>query len=404
MKVSMITREWPPHVYGGAGVHIEYLTGELKKLMDVDVRCFGQQRQTEKSLTVKGYDMWKVLNNEANPKLNMPLQTLSTDLAIVADNMDSDIVHTHTWYASFGGFLAKMLYNIPLVTTTHSLEPHRPWKEEQIGTGYHLSSWVEKINLENADKVIAVSDEMKADVLSLFNVKEENIAVIHNGIDPSEWKPVSQDETRPWIRERFGVTGDYIMFVGRITRQKGIDVLIEATKQLPPGVKLVMRAGSPDTPEIKAEMEEWVKGRENIVWIKDKLSNDELIRLYNCAILFACPSVYEPFGIINLEAMACNTAVVATTVGGIKEVVVPGETGLLVPPSDPKALIEAINSLIADRDKAKRFGLAGRARVLEKFTWERIALKTKNCYGEVIEKYKKQHGCCTGKDKNCCAE
>ncbi|MDD2714389.1 MAG: glycogen synthase [Candidatus Wallbacteria bacterium] len=390
MKVSIVTREYPPHIYGGAGVHVNYLVGELKKLMEVDVRSWGDQNISEKNLSVKGFTTWDALKNEQTPKLDLPLQTLATDLAIVGKTMDADIVHTHTWYASFAGYLAKMLYQIPLVATTHSLEPLRPWKEEQIGTGYHLSSWAEKLALENADKIIAVSDEMKRDILNLFKVKAKNIEVIHNGIDPKEWHPISKDEIRGELEKKYGITGDYVLFVGRITRQKGIDVLVEASKSLPKGVKLVMRAGSPDTPEIKQELEEWVKGRENIIWIRQSLPNEELIKVYNCALLFICPSVYEPFGIINLEAMSCNVPVVASAVGGIKEVVVDGETGFLVPPSNPKVLADAVCSLLHDREKACRFGLAGRERVLQKFTWEKIARDTKKCYEKTIADYRKK--------------
>jgi glycogen synthase len=283
------------------------------------------------------------------------------------------------------GFLAKMLYDIPLVVTIHSLEPLRPWKKEQLGNGYHLSTWMEKTGVEAADRIIAVSNDSKKDIMKCYNVPEDKIEVIYNGIDLNQYKKTGVNVAR----KKYGIDGRYILFVGRISRQKGIIHLVDAVKYLPQDVKVVLCASTPDTEEIKMEMEEKVKLYPNIIWIDKMVTKEEIIELYSNAEVFVCPSIYEPFGIINLEAMACNTPVVASATGGIKEVVVDGETGFLVEPGNPEDLAEHIKKLLDDRELAATFGANGRKRVEEMFSWESIAKKTYDMYEDVIENYKK---------------
>ncbi|OXT06768.1 glycogen synthase [Thermoanaerobacterium thermosaccharolyticum] len=385
LKVTIFTNEFPPNIYGGAGVHVDYLTKELSKLMDVDVRCFGEQNTSLNNMSVRGYREWEILKKDSIDKLQKVLGPLSIDVAMVKDPITSNIVHCHTWYTFMAGFLAKMLYDIPLVVTIHSLEPLRPWKEEQLGNGYHLSTWMEKTGIEAADRIIAVSNDSKKDIMKCYNVPEDKIEVIYNGIDLNQYKKTDSNIAR----KKYGIDGRYILFVGRISRQKGIIHLIDAVKYLPQDVKVVLCASSPDTEEIKMEMEEKVKLYPNIIWIDKMVTKEEIIELYSNAEVFVCPSIYEPFGIINLEAMACNTPVVASATGGIKEVVVDGETGFLVEPGNPEDLAEHIKKLLDDRELAATFGANGRKRVEEMFSWESIAKKTYDMYEDVIENYKK---------------
>ena len=380
MKVTMIAREFPPYVYGGAGVHLKYLVQELTKLMEVEVRCFGDQDIKQENLKVKGYQPWNKLKEGGDRRLAGALSTLSVDLSVVQDVIDSDIVHTHTWYAAFAGYLAKLLYKVPLVVTCHSLEPLRPWKEEQLGRGYQLSSWVEKLAIEAADKIIGVSNTMKEDILKYFNVPADRVAVIHNGIDLNKWKKVTTNDTQ----KQYGVRYPYVLFVGRTTKQKGMVYLLDAADYIEPSVQIVCCTSAPDTKEVEAEITRKVAGKKNVLWINKLLKEEQYIELYSGATVFACPSIYEPFGIINLEAMACETPVVASAVGGIKEVVVPEETGILVEPANPKQLADGINRLLRDRALASRFGKNGRKRVEKYFGWPLIAQQTKDLYESLI--------------------
>src|SRR6187402_514340 len=395
MQALILTNEYPPNVYGGAGVHVEYLTRELAKLIDVDVRTFGEQDISDGSLRVRGFPVASDLS--AAPQQLRPVwAAFSRCLGFVAEPVTADVVHCHTWYAHLGGILAKVAYGIPLVITVHSLEPLRPWKREQLGGGYDASSWVERTALAMADAVIAVSQGTKDDVLAHFTVPEDRIAIVHNGIDTDEYRPQEAIDALT----RFGVdpTVPYVLFVGRITRQKGIVHLVRAIRHLDPGIGVVLCAGQPDTPEIAAEMERGVAAaqaeRPNVVWIGEMVSREEARQLYSHAAVFCCPSVYEPFGIINLEAAACETPVVASAVGGIPEVVVDGETGLLVPvelriddpmsPVDPDRfelnLAGAINALMADPAAREAMGRAGRRRAVDRFGWDSIAAATVALY------------------------
>lgn len=400
MKALFFTREFPPYVYGGAGVHVEYLADELSKLMDVDVRCFGDQETSEGSLDVKGFPYENPVFDQSNDKLKAVFKTLSTCVQMNAPEIDADVVHCHTWYAQFAGIVAKLCYGTPLVITTHSLEPLRPWKREQLGRGYEASSWVEKTAIEMADAVIAVSEETREDVLKYFDVDKEKVQVIYNGINLKEY--VKTDSTH--TLEEYGIDKDkpFVLFVGRITRQKGIIHLVNAIKYLHSDTQVVLCAGAPDTPEIAREMEDSVnevrKERDNVIWIEKMLDKKQVIELYSQASVFCCPSIYEPFGIINIEAMACETAVVASAVGGIKEVVVDGETGILIPleqqdtapfePVDPdkfsRDMAEAINAVIDDKDKAESMARKGRKRVEETFDWSAIAKQVESLYRSLL--------------------
>jgi starch synthase len=383
MRIGLLTREWPPEVYGGAGVHVEYLARELRRLAEVQVHCFGPQRG---DATAHTYD--PVLDG-ANPAL----QTLSVDLRIAAATSDCDVVHSHTWYADLAGHLSSLLHDQPHVVTVHSLEPLRPWKAEQLGGGYRLSSWAERTAVEAADAVIAVSAGMADDVLAAYPALDPaRIHVVHNGIDADEYAPVTETD----VLERHGIDPEtpYALFVGRITRQKGLSHLLRAARGLPG--QLVLCAGAPDTPEIAAETAQLVAelqaARTGVVWVRDMLPRADLVQLLSSATVFVCPSVYEPLGIVNLEAMACETAVVASAVGGIPEVVVDGETGYLVPydpaqADDPAfvttfeaSLAERINALTADPSTATAFGRAGRQRCIDEFSWAKIAAETVEVY------------------------
>jgi len=395
LKVLFLTNEYPPHIYGGAGVHVAYLSRELAKAMPVEVRCFGDQRIEDGNLKVTGFEL-----DTSGFTCPEPLKSAFGAVRRCTDfntmNIDADIVHCHTWYSHFGGILAKKNYGIPLVITVHSLEPLRPWKREQLGGGYDFSLWIEKTALEMADAIIAVSGETKRDIERLFDVDPARVHVIHNGVDPEEYRKVSSTEAL----RRHGIDPGkpYLLFVGRITRQKGIVYLVRAIPYMDPNFQIVLCAGAPDTPEIAEEMKDAVesatRARSDVIWIEEMVDRNAVIELYSHAAVFCCPSIYEPFGIINLEAMACETAVVASAVGGIKEVVVDGKTGFLVPleqmkespfePLDPEKfsrdLAAKINELMRDRDLQEKFGKAGRKRAEERFSWSTIARKTKALY------------------------
>jgi glycogen synthase len=405
MHITILTNEYPPHVYGGAGVHVEYLTRELARLdggaHDVDVLSFGDQDEQHGNLRVQGIEpSTKIAVRD--PRHAKLMDTLVRDLQMAGAVGDADIVHGHTWYSHFAGCLAKQLTGAKLVLTTHSLEPHRPWKVEQLGSGYHASSWIERTAYDNADGVIAVSSSMKEDVQELYGVPDERIRVIYNGIDPDQYRP----RPDPEVLRRYGIDPDvpFVLFVGRITRQKGILHLVRALPHLDADgpLQVVLCAGAPDTDEIAAEMETAVAEAKadadaDIIWIPKMMPKDDVIALYSEAAVFVCPSVYEPFGIINLEAMACETPVVASAVGGIPEIVVPGETGLLVDfeatadgaePADPdgfaRDLAAAVNDLLGDSSRLETMGQASRRRVEEHFTWSRIAEQTLDFYQSLL--------------------
>lgn len=399
MKALFLTNEFPPNIYGGAGVHVDYLSRELSKIIDVEARAFGDQDVTEPHLRVRGFGL--DTSGYACPKpLNSVFGALQRCLDFNTAGIDADIVHCHTWYSHFGGLLAKLNYGIPMVLTVHSLEPLRPWKREQLGGGYDFTCWLERTAIEMADAVIAVSKETKADVLRLFNVPEERVRIIYNGIDLDEYKKVETTEAL----ERYGIDPKvpFVLFVGRIARQKGIVHLANAIRYMDPGFQVVLCAGAPDTPEIAEEMKQAVNTaratREGVIWIEEMVQKSTVYELYSNAAVFCCPSIYEPFGIINLEAMACETPVVASKVGGIPEVVVDGETGFLVPidqmdvspfePRDPdryaRDLAARINELMADPEKRASFGKAGRRRAEEIFSWKSIAAQTVVLYEELI--------------------
>lgn len=395
MKALLLTNEYPPHVYGGAGVHVDYLSRALARLMEVEVRCFGRQEESEGNLKVRGFGV-----DESGfgcpAALRAVFAATQCDNAMAAAGTDANLVHVHTWYTNLGGILAKLNYGIPLVLTVHSLEPLRPWKREQLGGGYDFALWVERAAIEMADAVIAVSESTKVDVLRLFDMDPARVKVIHNGIDLGEYTERRDDG----VLKRYGIdpAQPYVLFVGRITRQKGIIHLVRALRYLDPGFQVVLCAGAPDTLEIAAEMKSAVEAaqreRPGVVWIEKMLPKDEVIALYSGAEVFVCPSIYEPFGIINLEAMACGTPVVASAVGGIPEVVVHGETGLLVPveqskeaPFEPVStdsfafnLAEAINELMRDEVRRRYMAREARRRVEENFSWEAIARKTAELY------------------------
>jgi starch synthase len=400
MRILFMTNEFPPHIYGGAGVHVEYLSRELAKRVPLEVRSFNEQSYVKGGLTVRGTKVDASQFSSCPVPFISPLRALATCLAFNGQGIDADVVHCHTWYAHFGGVLAKLLYGTLLVVTVHSLEPLRPWKREQIGRGYDLSTWVEKTTLEMADAVVAVSESTRKDLLRLFNIRPERIKIIPNGIDTDEYRPVG----RPDILSHFGIDydGPYILFVGRMTRQKGLYYLLQAAQYLDPKLQIVLCAGESDTPELQAELEGMVEDlkhrRRGIVWIPGMLERDTVIALYSHAAVFCCPSIYEPFGIINLEAMACGTPVVGSAVGGIPEVVIDGETGFIVearlspePPHEPtdpagfvKGLADALNRLGCDPELSRRMGEAGRRRVLEHYSWRSIAERTLSLYEELV--------------------
>ena len=407
MKIAFLTNEYPPHVYGGAGVHVEYLAEELAAIDQgrhaVDVLCFGEQREHRGSLRVTGV-LPPVELPGHDPRHAKLFATLLQDIMMTGQLADCDVVHCHTWYTHLAGCIGRILQDVPLVLTTHSLEPHRPWKVEQLGTAYGVSSWIERIAYETADGVVAVSGSMRRDVHDLYGVPLDRIRVIHNGIDLREYRPTPD----PAVLRQFDIDVDvpYVLFVGRITRQKGIMHLVRAIRHFQPGVQVVLCAGAPDTPEIATEMAAAVDAARadsphRIIWIREMLPRETLIRLYTHAAIFVCPSVYEPFGIINLEAMACETPVVASAVGGIPEVVEHGETGLLVvlevinpteseprhPEQFSRDLAAAVNTLL--QDAALRAAMARRARIRveEHFSWTSIARQTLAFYEDVIARH-----------------
>ena len=385
MRAALISREYPPEVYGGAGVHIEFLARELRKLIEVEVHCFGADRDEP--------DVHAYRTPPGLATANAALATLGVDLEMTAglgagDRPVADVVHSHTWYANLAGYLASLLYDIPHVVTAHSLEPMRPWKAEQLGGGYRLSSWAERTAYEAAAAVVAVSTGMRVDILSAYPALDPSrVHIIPNGIDTQLYAPVPGRD----VLQRYGLELDrpIALFVGRITRQKGVGHLVAAAADFAPGVQLALCAGAPDTPELAAEITAAVRqlqaGREGVVWIQEMLPRDELLQLLTAADVFLCPSIYEPQGIVNLEAMACETAVVASRVGGIPDVVVEGKTGLLVDyAADPKVFetgfAEAVNELISDRERTKAMGLAGRERAVTEYGWDAIAARTVQLY------------------------
>ena len=386
MKALLLTREYPPHVYGGAGVVVDQLAHALRRRMAVEVRCFGEREPATDGIAVRGYTPWERLRGGPDgPRFAPALETLSIGLAMARDPVDADVAHAHTWYADMGGLWIRTLHRIPLVVTLHSLEPLRPWKADQLGTGYLLSSWIEKAAVEAADRVIAVSTRMREDILAHFGVEPRRVVVVHNGIDPDRFR---HTEARDAL-DRLGVRPPYALFVGRVTDQKGIFHLLEAARALPPGVQLVLCASAPDTPEIEARLRRAVPDHPNVLWIDAMVPVDTVVQLYSHAAVFVCPSVYEPFGLINLEAMACETPVVASAVGGILEVVEDGVTGLLVPPARPDELAAALRRVLENPELGRRLGRAGRRRVEERFSWASVAERTERVYGEAIEEFRR---------------
>jgi alpha-maltose-1-phosphate synthase len=402
MRVGLMTREYPPQVYGGAGVHVEYLSRELAKLIEVEVHCWGMQHSDEGNLHVRGDEPPPEVTAGSDAKFKTAVDALALNLSQMKELAEIDVVHTHTWYASMAGFLAKKLYRIPFVLTTHSLEPLRAWKAEQLGSGYAMSSWMERTAILDADAIIAVSHGTKADILRAYpEVDAAKVHVIYNGIDLAEYRKTAV--TDALVKYGVDVSAPYVLFVGRITRQKGVVHLVDAVKYLPAGMQIVLCAGAPDTPEIAAEMRAGVEAARvaggNIVWIEKMVTKPEAIELYSNCRVFCCPSVYEPFGIINLEAMACRAPVVASAVGGILEVVVDGVTGFLVPfAADPvtgfpvdgdkfaRDLAARLAELMADPARCKAMGEAGRKRVEETFAWETIAEQTVELYRGLVER------------------
>jgi alpha-maltose-1-phosphate synthase len=394
LDIAILTKEYPPHIYGGAGVHVEYLTREIEKLNEGKIRilCFGDQHEVSGRREVIGVGPCSSISTH-NKGLHSLLDTLMRDVAMIDRLTEADIIHCHTWYTHLAGCLLKQMLKAPLVLTTHSLEPHRPWKREQLGAGYDASSWLERRAYREADGVIAVSWAMRQDVHRIYGVPMERIELIHNGIDENQYRTISN----PDVLNHYGIDGGrpYVLMVSRMTRQKGIPHFLEAAKYFEPGLQVVMCASSPDTAEYMGEIAAKVSRMSGdtarkIIWILETVPRDALIALYSHAALFVCPSIYEPFGIINLEAMACETPVVASAVGGIPEVVQDGVTGRLVPfepvsgdnpePKDPERFAEdlayAVNSLLAAPDELKNMGVAARKRVEAHFTWEAVARKT----------------------------
>jgi alpha-maltose-1-phosphate synthase len=395
LRVDLLTREYPPEVYGGAGVHVEYLARDLRPLADVRVHCFGAERD---EAGVTAYPEPAELGGA-----NAALRVMGIDLAMAAGAEGTDLVHSHTWYANFAGHTAKLLHGVPHVVTTHSLEPLRPWKAEQLGGGYALSSFCERTAIEHADAIVAVSGGMKRDVLTAYpSVDPDKIRVVYNGIDTEQYQPDQGTD----VIERLGIdlNRPSVVFVGRITRQKGLPYLMRACHDLPPETQIVLLAGAPDTKEIAAEVEGLAiqlrnaRDENGVIWVQEMLPKHEVVQVLTHATVFVCPSIYEPMGIVNLEAMACETAVVATATGGIPEVVADGETGVLVPieqlgdgsgtPVDPEKFVAdlaaAMTKLIKDPQRAATMGLAGRRRAVDHFSWSRIAADTLSVYRSVL--------------------
>lgn len=406
MKIALFSNEFPPNIYGGAGVHIDFLSQELAKLGSVEVRCFGSQSENISNMHVLGITSSLTKMEDPNNSHIKMFHNLSKNVEMAQATPDADIIHCHTWYTHLAGVFSRELLQVPLILTTHSLETHRPWKVEQLGNGYFLSRWIEQQAYTTADGVIAVSEQMKHDVIEAYGVAPEKVTVIHNGIDPEFYQPTFDAAL---LRE-YGIDPEvpFVLFVGRITRQKGISQLIAAAKHFNKNCQIVLCAGAPDTPEIAAETEALIAAlkaeRDGVILISEMLPREKIKILYSHARVFACPSLYEPFGIINLEAMACETPVVGSFVGGIPEIIVEGQTGYLVPlesvsrtdfnPENPDAFQKdfaaKINILLDDEGLALRMGKAGRERVLKQFSWESIAKTTFNYYQEVINKFEKE--------------
>jgi glycogen synthase len=406
MKIALFSNEFPPNIYGGAGVHIDFLSQELAKLGQVEVRCFGNQEEDTKSMNILGIQ--SSLNkpeDSNNPHIKM-FHNLSRNVEMSQHTLEADVIHCHTWYTHLAGIFSRELLQSPLILTTHSLETHRPWKIEQLGNGYFLSRWIENQAYNTADGIIAVSEQMKIDVIEAYGVSPERVTVIHNGIDPDFYSPTFDDA----FLKDYGINPDipFVLFVGRITRQKGISQLISAAKYFNSNCQIVLCAGAPDTPEIALETEtlinELKKQRDGVILISEMLPREKIKILYSHARVFACPSLYEPFGIINLEAMSCETPVVGSAVGGIPEIITEGETGYLIElesisrtdfnPKNPeifqKNFAMKVNRLLDDENLANQMGKAGRKRVLEKFSWESIAKTTYNYYETVIRNFEKE--------------
>ena len=407
MKIALFTNEFPPNIYGGAGVHIDFLSQELAKLGQIEVRCFGDQKVALENMNVVGITSSLTKMEDPNNTHIKMFHNLSKNVEMAQATPDTDIIHCHTWYSHLAGIFTRELLQVPLILTTHSLETHRPWKVEQLGNGYFLSRWIEQSAYKLADGIIAVSEQMKEDVIEAYGVAKEKVTVIHNGIDPEFYKPTFDNS----LLEEYGIDPNipFVLFVGRITRQKGISQLIAAAKHFNKNSQIVLCAGAPDTKEIALETEALIadlrKERDGVILISEMLPREKIKVLYSHARVFACPSLYEPFGIINLEAMACETPVVGSHVGGIPEIIVEGATGYLVPlqsvsrtdfnPLNPEAFqkdfASKINILLDDEALATAMGKAGRVRVLQIFSWESIAKTTFNYYQEVISKFKKEY-------------
>lgn len=406
MKIALFSNEFPPNIYGGAGVHIDFLSHELAKLAKVEVRCFGQQNELSDSMHVLGISpSLNQMEDLTNPHIKM-FQNLSRNVEMAQHTLNADVIHCHTWYTHLAGVFSRELLQVPLILTTHSLETHRPWKVEQLGNGYFLSRWIEHHAYNSADGVIAVSQQMREDVIEAYGINPEKVTVIHNGIDPDFYQPTFDND----LLLEYGInpTIPFVLFVGRITRQKGISQLIEAAHYFDENCQIVLCAGAPDTPEIAKETEELItelkSKREGVILISEMLPREKVKVLYSHARVFACPSLYEPFGIINLEALSCETPVVGSAVGGIPEILTEGETGFLIPlesisrtnfnPKNPiefqKNFASKVNLLLNDENLAMQMGKAGRNRVLEKFSWESIAKTTYNYYEEMISKFEKE--------------
>ena len=406
MKIALFTNEFPPNIYGGAGVHIDFLSQELAKLAQVEVRCFGNQSVNDANMHVEGISssLTKMVD-DSNPQIKM-FHNMSRNVEMAQATPEADVIHCHTWYTHLAGIMTRELLQSPLILTTHSLETHRPWKLEQLGNGYFLSRWIENSAYNAADGIIAVSQQMKIDVVEAYDVDPKKVTVIHNGIDPEFYKPTFDESLL--LEYGIDLKIPFVLFVGRITRQKGISQLIAAAKHFNKNCQIVLCAGAPDTKEIAEETEALIadlsKERAGVILISEMLPREKIKVLYSHARVFACPSLYEPFGIINLEAMACETPVVGSHVGGIPEIIVEGATGFLVPlksvsrtnfnPIDPeffqKTFAEKVNVLLEDEVLAAKMGKAGRERVLKIFSWESIAKTTFDYYQKVIGEFVKE--------------
>ncbi|WP_395044013.1 glycogen synthase [Flavobacterium sp.] len=406
MKIALFSNEFPPNIYGGAGVHIDFLSNQLSKLAQVEVRCFGNQLEKKETMNIIGINSSLTqMDDESNSHIKM-FHNLSKNVEMSHHTLQADIIHCHTWYTHLAGIFSRELLQVPLILTTHSLEIHRPWKVEQLGNGYFLSRWIENHAYNTADGVIAVSQQMKTDVVEAYGINPDKVTVIHNGIDPEFYKPTFDNN----LLLEYAINPEipFVLFVGRITRQKGISQLISAAKYFNKNCQIVLCAGAPDTEEIAKETENLIQElkshRDGIILISEMLPREKVKVLYSHARVFACPSLYEPFGIINLESLSCETPVVGSAVGGIPEIITEGETGFLIPlesvsrtdfnPKNPeefqKNFASKINLLLNDEALANSMGKAGRKRVLENFSWESIAKTTYNYYQEVISKFERE--------------